>query len=578
MVARVTAIGLFAAVCNLLSQPVSATPALTPSGRCDALAKRMMHHWPEASTRIMSARWIVSGPLEASPPDGGLAVSLDAPEHCEIIAVLQERVGEGGQHYAIRFHLRLPTPWNGRLYFQGGGGSNGVLGDALGTYSTVAAPALLQGFAVLSQDSGHDNNLNNDPARGGVWVFGFDAVARANYGHASLPLVTDAAKAAVKQFYGSPPRHSYFVGCSKGGEEGLALAQRYAAEFDGIAVGAPAMSLPRAALAEAWDTQVLSAVLKAAPSGAVSLGKLPSAFSDADLALVRAAVLAACDADDGLIDGIIGDYKRCTITKVRPELEARRCVTAKTDNCLSTPQLDALSRVLGGAHDSEGEVLYSDWPWDTGIASPGWRIWKLGSPDGDPASLNVMFGGAALATNFTTPPTALAFDPETLLNFMLAVDFDRDPGKIYATDAQFPHSAWDDMSARSTDLSDFQAHGGKLLLTHGISDPVFSVFDTMAWWREVNERSAGKAKQFVRLFPVPGMTHCGGGDATDQYDVLAPLIEWVENGRAPASIRAAANAHAPWPNRTRPLCVYPATAHYKGRGDIEKADSFECRN
>jgi hypothetical protein len=471
----------------------------------------------------------------------------------------------------------MPLQWNGRLYFQGGGGSNGVLGDALGAYSAAAAPALLQGFAVLSQDSGHDNAANNDPARGGVLVFGFDEKARANYGHASLPVVAMAAKAAVKQFYGSPVVHAYFVGCSKGGEEGMALAQRYASEFDGIAVGAPGMSLPRAALAEAWDTQALGAVVKS--SGAsLSLDRLPAAFSNPDLELVRAAVLAACDADDGIRDGIISDFKNCGNDKVRRQLDARQCKTGKAEGCLSAVQITALTRMFGGARDSHGKVLYSDWPWDTGVASAGWRAWKLGSPDGRPPSLNVILGGASLASDFTTPPTPLSADPGALLGFLMAFDFDRDAPKIDATDARFPRSAWEDISARSADLSAFKAHGGKLLVTHGVSDPVFSVNDTIAWWREVNERNGGSANRFVRLFPVPGMTHCGGGEATDQFDVLTPLMAWVEHGEAPDTIIAGANPRSPWPKRTRPLCPYPAVARYKGSGDAEVAASFECRS
>jgi feruloyl esterase len=106
---------------------------------------------------------------------------------------------------------------------------------------------------------------------------------------------------------------------------------------------------------------------------------------------------------------------------------------------------------------------------------------------------------------------------------------------------------------------------------------VFSINDTLAWWREVDERSAGRAAEFVRVFPVPGMNHCGGGAATDVYDVLAPLIQWVEHGRAPQEIIASANPESPWPKRTRPLCPYPAIARYNGRGDIESATSFACR-
>jgi len=499
------------------------------------------------------------------------------PKHCEITGIAQERTGADGQRYAIRFHLRLPSAWNGRLFFQGGGGSNGVLGDALGAYSPVAPAALQQGFAVVSQDSGHDNSLNNNPARGGVLAFGFDAQARANYGHASLPLVTEAAKAVIASLYTEPLRYSYFVGCSKGGEEGLALAQRNPAEFDGIAAGAPGMSLPRAAVEEAWDTQALASAGQPAPDGTLSIEQFSRSLSDADLMLVRNAILSACDADDGLEDGIVGDFGKCTTDKVLPLLRGQQCAAGKTNECLLERQIQAMTRLMSGAHDRSGRLLYSDWPWDTGVADPGWRVWKLGLERGPP-SLNVILGGPALASVFTTPPTPLGADPGQALAFVLKFDFDRDASRIYTSNAQFPHSAWEDVSARSADLSGFRARHGKLILTHGASDPVFSINDTLGWWREVNSRSNQHAAAFVRVFAIPGMTHCAGGAATDLFDVLAPLMQWVEHDRAPEKILAHANPTSPWPNRTRPLCVYPAVARYNGSGNIESAGSFTCRD
>ncbi len=538
----------------------------------------MVGHFPDASTHVISATLNAQGPVALATPMGGPPHSVDAPAHCEVTGIAQERVAADGQHYAIRFHVRMPLDWNGRFFFQGGGGSNGELGDALGAYSAAAPPALVQGFAVVSQDSGHDNRLNNDPVRGGVLVFGFDEKARANYGHASLPLVADAAKALLKQFYASPIRYSYFVGCSKGGEEGMAFAQRYPDEFDGIAASAPGMSLPRAALEEAWDTQALASALD--PPGKPMTGRpfaeLASAFSDADLALVREAVLGACDADDGAKDGIVGAFAQCTNAKVQPALNALRCSANKADSCLAAAQIAAITRLMQGARDSKGRSLYSDWPWDAGIGAPGWRIWKLGNADARPPALNVILGGASLASDFTTPPTPLNADPQQLFQFLMNFDFDRDAPAIYATSAEFPHSAWEDISARSDDLSGFRARHGKLMVPHGVSDPVFSVNDTLAWWHAVDKRYSGHAASFVRVFPVPGMNHCGGGPATDRYDVLASLTQWVEKAKAPDSIPASAGPGSPWPNRTRPICAYPTVAKYQGRGDIDSAASFAC--
>jgi feruloyl esterase len=549
------------------------------ASRCIALLQTSSDAWPDPSTHVVFAALRPAGPYtpevsheEALPP-----AALTLPEHCEVFGVLHERVGVDGQNYAIRFHLRLPTQWNGRFFFQGGGGANGVVGDALGFTSNQSPPAILQGFAVVSQDSGHDNTRNFNPTRGGSVAFGFDPQARADYGYASLPVVADAAKAVVRAYYGKPPQYSYFVGCSKGGQEGIEFAERYPAEFDGIVAAAPGISLPRAALAEAWDVQSLAAASEPADSRKWTLRQLADAFSDADLGLVRDAILAACDVDDGVKDGIIGNFPRCLGAKVRPALEIRRCVDGKTASCLSTPQISALERLYGGAHNTAGTALYSDWQWDTGIAAPEWRLWKLGSADHTVPALNVVLGGTSLATVFTVPPTPLSVDPNEALAYQMAFDFDRDAAKIDAADAPFPHSAWEDIAARTDNLKRFRAHGGKLIVPHGVSDPVFSIRDTLAWYGEVDADNRGQANRFLRVFPVPGMAHCGGGPATDRYDAFAALIDWVEHHRAPDRILASAGENTPWPGRTRPLCAFPRTAHYIGRGDIEIAESFICR-
>jgi hypothetical protein len=133
------------------------------------------------------------------------------------------------------------------------------------------------------------------------------------------------------------------------------------------------------------------------------------------------------------------------------------------------------------------------------------------------------------------------------------------------------------MKADATDLSAFRKHGGKLLITHGVSDPVFSVNDTISWVKEIDKINKGKAADFVRFFAVPGMNHCSGGPATDRYNAFGALVDWVENKTAPAQIVATAGPATAWPGRTRPLCQYPATAHYKGTGSIEEAASFVCK-
>jgi feruloyl esterase len=163
----------------------------------------------------------------------------------------------------------------------------------------------------------------------------------------------------------------------------------------------------------------------------------------------------------------------------------------------------------------------------------------------------------------------------TLGQYLWTFDFDRDAARIYATGGDFKTSAWSDIGARSTDLSGFKARHGKLIVPQGTSDPVFSIEDTAAWYDEVDSRNQGRAADFVRLFPVPDMGHCGGGVSTDQYDAFAALTDWVEHGKAPDAIEATAGPATPWPNRKRPLCAYPKVARYTG-GNPEDAKSFKC--
>ncbi len=552
-------------------------PEKVAESACTGMARHMLGHWPDATTRIEESRWVTAGPLALpgnamQPPH-----SASVPAHCDLIGSLQQRIGELGQSYAIRFHLRLPLEWNGRSFFQGGAGSNGELGDALGMYTAKGLPALGQGYAVVSQDSGHDNARNDDGNHAGTLVFGFDPIARSNYGHAALPLVADASQAAIVAFYGRPAEYRYFVGCSKGGEEAMAAAQRYADRFEGIAAGAPGLALPRAALAEAWDTQQFARLLPRDAGKSPSFQDLPTVFSEADFYVVRQSVLAACDALDGAVDGMVSMPTACTTRRVLRELRKRQCKGEEASRCLTREKITVLKAVIGGARDAAGRALYSDWPWDPGIAEPGWRIWKIGGAGGMPPALNVMLGAASLASVFTVPPTAVPENPQSLFNWQLAFDLRHESHRIHDTNGQFGHSAWEDVSAHSPDLDRLKARGARLLVWHGLADPVFSANDTAAWWSEVHNRYGGAEHEFLRYYAVPGLNHCGGGPATGQFDVLALLVAWVERGRAPDALLARADESTPWPGRERPLCAWPSVAWYRGNGSLEKSDNFLCR-
>ena len=511
-----------------------------------------------------------------------------SPEHCEVLGKIDERTGANNQRYAIKFHLRLPSNWNGRFFFEGGGGSNGNLGNALGNLQgQQRSNALSLGYAVVSQDSGHDNRENNDPQRNGTVTFGFDPQARLDFGYNSYDQVTQAAKALIRAYYGRAPERSYFVGCSEGGREGMMMSQRFPEYFDGILACSPGFKLPKAALyGHVWDAQAFADVAKG--SGIYDRNGQPflnKTFTDEDLGLAAQAVLGACDELDGLKDGIIANFPACTADVVWPKLEALACKGPKRNTCLSPAQITALKKVMGGAKNSKGEMLYADWAWDRGFGgktgeayNQGWRSWKIGAYEAPANSAIIVgLGSGAVSAIFTTPPTAVPAAGSGPVSYLLGVDLEQDAGKIYAESGLYTKSSWDFMMASATDLSRFKSHGGKLVIVHGVSDPVFSINDTINWWNEVNKANQGLAGDFVRLFAVPGMNHCGGGPATDQFDAFSALVNWVEKSAAPEKIVAAAGPASPWPGRTRPLCPYPAQPRYNGSGSIEDAGNFSCR-
>jgi feruloyl esterase len=536
----------------------------------------------------MAVAGVFTPPSEPRPGRGAFGPPTPAlPEHCEVKGKLAERAGANGQRYAINYRLRLPTTWNGRFFFEGGGGSNGNLGAAVGVLQgNQPTVALALGYAVVSQDSGHDNATNNDPMRGGSQTFGFDPQARIDFGYNSYDQVARASKAIITRYYGRAAEKSYFAGCSEGGREGMMLSQRFPNEFDGILACSPGFNLPRAAVAEAWDSQAFADVARA--SNLLDANNQPflnKTFTDQDLQLVSRAVLESCDALDGAEDGMVQSFTACTTAAVTPKLSAITCTGAKADTCLSPAQVTALKKVFAGARTSKGEAVYASWAWDAGIGgkvgdayNQGWRIWKLG-PYGAPANaaINLTLGASALPSIFVTPPVAVPMAAGGPAAYALAFDVNRYRPALANRADEFRQSALEFMKADSTDLAAFKARGGKLVIAQGVSDPVFSILDTIAWWNALDRFNRGRAAEFVRLFAVPGMNHCAGGPSTDQFDAFGALVNWVEKDVAPDRIVATARMGTPWPGRTRPLCVYPAQARYKGTGNLEDADSFACQ-
>ncbi|MFT3804310.1 MAG: tannase/feruloyl esterase family alpha/beta hydrolase [Burkholderiaceae bacterium] len=516
-----------------------------------------------------------------------VASSGSTPQHCHIIGAMNERTGAvDGKPYAVKFRLRMPTPWNGRYFMQGGGGSNGTLPDANGALGgQQTANALQRGYAVVATDSGHDNAVNDIPASGGVSSYGMDPIARIDFGYRAYDLTARIGKDFVTKYYAQAPSKSYFVGCSEGGREAALMSQRFPENFDGIVAGAPAISLPYHASYAPYLLKTFAPLAQAA--GQVDANGVPlinKTFTDADVQLISDAVLQACDALDGLADGIAHNDAACTDAVVQPKLAAVTCTGAKAPGCLSAEQVSAFSKAIAGPKTSTGQQLYVGNSWDPGIGgmngatfNGGFRSWWLGSYASDVNNaIKVTLSVPQHALVWRTPPQPVSADQ--YIDYELNFDIDDTERLISATTPLYTESAKSYGLANSADLGAFARRGGKLIVYHGTADSSHNSNDSARWFDAIDAKEGGTAARFVRLFKVPQMNHCSGGPATDRFDAFTPLVEWVEHGVAPDAIPASASAPGYFgvAARSRPLCPYPQWAKYKGSGDVNDAASFVC--
>jgi hypothetical protein len=487
---------------------------------------------------------VPAGPARSLPGEApATAPGMLLPEHCLFIATLAPRSGAQGQRLGIGIELRLPVIWNGRFAFEGGGGLDGLLRPSYGSvWGSIRPPALARGFAVASTDGGHRSSSMLDPH------FALDQQARIDYAYNAVDKATFIAKALMARFYGRAPRRSYFIGCSNGGRQAMMVAERMPLQFDGVVAGDPTFRFTRINLDQAWNEIVLA---RAAPKDAAGRPILSRVMSEADLRLVASAVLKQCDGLDGLVDGMINDYRACHFDPA-----VLTCRGGKTPNCLTQAQVAALKALMDGPHDSRGRALYAPFPYDAGIADPAFYHMHFGtSPTGALNSADATLGFDSLRYFSMTPPEP-GFDA-------MQFDFDRDPQRLLETAAL--------SDADSIYLESFARHG-KLILYHGLSDQGLSPLATAAWYDRLQSADGGRVEDWARLFLVPGMIHCGGGPATDQFDMLAAIQAWVEEGHAPERIIARGKS---FPGVTRPLCPYPTIARYHG-GDAKSEKSFAC--
>lgn len=538
----------------------AATPAALPS-TCEALATQ----WGTLPTglTITGVTTVAAGTLKVAGQDIG--------EHCLVTGKVNERVSPvDGKTYAIGFEMRLPKAWNGRFWYQANGGIDGAVVTALGAYGGgPLTNALHQGFAVLSSDAGHNNAIHGGPA------FGLDPQARLDYGYQAVGTLTPIAKDLIRRAYGKAPDPSYIGGCSNGGRHAMVAAARYADQYDGFLIGAPGFNLPKAAVANIFGAQRYALLATGDPATAAGL---ETAFTQAERATVSAAVLAKCDALDGASDGLIQDTTACQAA-FNFMRDVPTCTGGRDGTCLSRLQKIVLEPIFSGAVKSDGTPIYAGFPFDSGLASAGVAFWEFNAP--------LILDSGAVAMIFGVPPVSpVGFNGPA---FTLGADIDALVYSIQATNATYTESAMSFMTPPNpTDLSRVRNRGGKILAYHGVSDAIFSVHDTEHWYQGLQNRHGGDASDFARLFRVPGMGHCAGGPATDQFDLITPLVTWVEQGMAPERITATArgpgnaggaNPDVPtaWsPGRTRPLCPYPKVARYTGSGSLEDASNFRC--
>ena len=456
------------------------------------------------------------------------AATATTPAYCKVEGTLEPHTGRDNKPYAIGFAVALPEQWNGRMLFQGGGGLNGSVNAPLGAGAAGDRSALARGFAVASTDSGH---------RGAGFDSSFfdDQQAALNFLYQAIGKVNTVARQLIATHYRRPIAHTYFVGCSTGGREALLQAQRQPLEFDGIIAGAPAMRTNYSNLATRWVTTALNS---AAPKDAAGKSLTAQALSASDRKLVVDGLLKACDGLDGVRDGMVFNTRGC-----RFDPAALACKANKDDSCLSNVQVAALQKAFAGPVNSRGLQVYPGFPWDTGIAASGAGI---------PGLLN---GGMSPVG---PSPTGTTMDVDT--EAYVAHD-----GIHMLGDA----NEW-------SNLGSFVSHGSKLILYHGVSDPWFSANDTVRYYERLSRDNPQQpVSQWSRMFLVPGMGHCRGGDAAlDNFDLLTALVDWVEAGKAPQQVTVTGAA---FPGRSRPLCAWPTHAQFTGKGNSDDAANYQCK-
>ena len=435
----------------------------------------------------------------------------------------------------IRAEVWLPLGehWNGKLLEAGNGGFGGSLSDPMLTMRHAAT----RGYAAAGNDMGHR-------AEDVLWLLRPDAVI--DFEWRADRATSLAARALVKAFYGKPARLKYFEGCSTGGREAMMAARRFPSDYDGIVAGAPAAAYADLLAGGAWMQRLLLA---------------PGARPDAsDLKLVGDAGLAACDAADGLEDGLIGDPQACHI-----DIAKLVCTPGQTSGCLTPAKAAFFAQVYRGPRDQGGREILPGMPVGGEAIADGWSHW-ITRPD----ARHAFFARGAIGG-------MLLHDPQwTVADFDLARDLPR------------LRRGFADMGANTPDLEAFRRNGGRMIVYHGWADAGINPLLSVGWRDRVVARMGRvRTDQTMALFMIPGVSHCVGGPGPDSFAMLDALDAWRDGGVVPASVQGEWHEGLPFATllglpaglvkAARPICRYPARARWDGKGDPAKAESFTCR-
>jgi feruloyl esterase len=519
-----------------------------PAGKCNDIAGI-----GEGPMRVDTATLVDAVPLSVAErgPTPASRVTPATPSFCRVLG----RIGAADPSAPpIRFQLNLPLQWNGRSVQYGGGGFNGVLISAVGLPPAApldSASPLAQGFATYGTDSGHETKPGEPPQ-----LFAANDEAFVNFAHASYKKVRDVAVMLLERTYGARPEKLYFVGTSEGGREGLTMAQRYPNDFDGIFSRVPVINW--AGLQHAG-----------AKAGLATMGE--GWLRPAQVKLVHDAVLAACDAQDGVADGLVADAEGC---KARFDISKLLCTAGSAgDQCLSEAQVNAVKTLHAPYRFpwplANGMQEYPGWG-VSGEATPafgptgGWSSWWLGSA---PPALPVLpANGIAWIYGAGGMQHVFARDPNLDVRKYKPEDF-----------AARVREVSELMDSTNPDLTAFKAHGGKLIMLEHMADYAQSPYAGIGYFLSVQKRMGEAAvADFARLYAAPGVDHVGSG-APANVDMLAVLVDWVERGRAPGDL-VVTEQKAALPitvERALPLCQWPAWPNYK-QGDPKVAASFAC--